>query len=76
MSETVPSKGERRVIQARKIAAHLTNIGEFKMVQDIRDLCRSYSGVRATASSLHQELSEMRRAAGMPTWDLPKEAEG
>jgi hypothetical protein len=72
VSERVPSKGERRAIQARKVAEHLDSLGEHKMAQDIRDLCRSYSGVRLIASTLHQELEETRRAAGMPTWERSK----
>lgn len=63
------TRGETRIAEARKVAAFLDGLGETKRAEDVRALCRSFAVLKATTSSIHKELEETRRAAGMPTWD-------
>ena len=63
------SKAENRVKAARAAADHLESLGEHKRAEDVRALCRSFSILRMTTSSIHRELEETRRAAGLPTWE-------
>jgi hypothetical protein len=61
-------EGDVRIAAARKAADHLAAIGQYKMAEDVRMLCRSHAALRNTASTIHRELEDTRRAAGMPTW--------
>jgi hypothetical protein len=62
-------RSEAIIASARAAAEHLSSIGEHKMAEDVRRVCRANSCLIATASTLHRELEETRRAAGMPTWE-------
>lgn len=63
------SRAESRIVAAREVADFLDGLGEKKRAEDVRALCRSYSCLKATTSSIHRELEDTRRAAGMPTWE-------
>lgn len=63
------SRADSRIKACRQVAAMLDGMGKPKEAEDVRALCRSYAMLKATASSVHKELEETRRAAGMPTWE-------
>jgi len=67
-------KADQRIADARKAADHLASIGQHKMAEDVRKLCRSHATLRVTTSSIHKELEDTRRAAGMPTWERNADA--
>lgn len=60
---------ETRIAQAKTVAHRLRAEGRSKDAQDVLDLCHSAAILRATASSIHKELEDTRRACGMPTWE-------
>jgi hypothetical protein len=68
-----PNNLERKIATVRAAIAFLKDHDQHKMAEDVASLCRSAALIRATASSLHRELEETRRAAGMPTWERGNE---
>jgi hypothetical protein len=66
------SRMNARIATARGVADFLDGIGEPKRAEDVRALCRSATCLQATAASVHRELEDTRRAAGLPTWDRSK----
>lgn len=54
------SRTERRLAQARQVAAFLDDIGEPKYANDVRDVCRSLDAARHALSQLHRDNMELR----------------
>lgn len=63
------TKLERKIAAVKPAIEFLKSRGEHKMAQDVNNLCRAATMIRVTASTLHAELEDTRRAAGLPTWE-------
>lgn len=54
------AKAQRAVEEARKVADYLDSIGQPKMANDVRRVCRSNSSYRTTLATLHRDNMDLR----------------
>lgn len=58
------ARAEAAVDAARKAADHLDELGEHKMANDVRRVCRSNDSYRVTLSTLHRDNMVLRARLG------------
>lgn len=57
-----------RIAAARKAADYLASIGQHKLANDVRSVCRSNDSYRGTLQALHRDNAELRRRIGLETF--------
>ena len=64
----MPSRSERIIDQARRVADYLDRVGQHKYANDIRALCASSAAMRGT---IRRDGLPMPASPPAPTWPTP-----